>query len=69
VRVGIGTGLVVVGDLLGEGAAKEQTVVGEHRTLRLGCRRPRPRAASLSDPQRAGCSEASSTTATSVPSR
>jgi class 3 adenylate cyclase len=29
VRVGIATGLVVVGDLIGEGAAQEQGVVGE----------------------------------------
>jgi predicted ATPase/class 3 adenylate cyclase len=29
VRVGIATGLVVVGDLIGEGAAQEQSVVGE----------------------------------------
>jgi class 3 adenylate cyclase/predicted ATPase len=29
VRIGIATGLVVVGDLLGEGAAQEQAVVGE----------------------------------------
>jgi predicted ATPase len=29
VRIGIATGLVVVGDLLGEGAAREQAVVGE----------------------------------------
>jgi class 3 adenylate cyclase/predicted ATPase len=29
VRVGISTGLVVVGDLIGEGAAQEQTMVGE----------------------------------------
>jgi class 3 adenylate cyclase/predicted ATPase len=28
-RVGIGTGLVVVGDLIGEGSAQEQSVVGE----------------------------------------
>ncbi len=28
-RVGIATGLVVVGDLIGEGAAQEHTVVGE----------------------------------------
>jgi class 3 adenylate cyclase/predicted ATPase len=32
-RVGIATGLVVVGDLIGEGAAKEQTVVGETPNL------------------------------------
>jgi class 3 adenylate cyclase len=29
VRVGISTGLVVVGDLIGTGAAQEQAVVGE----------------------------------------
>jgi predicted ATPase/class 3 adenylate cyclase len=33
VRVGIATGLVVVGDLIGEGAAQEQTVVGETPNL------------------------------------
>ena len=32
-RVGIATGLVVVGDLIGEGAAKEQAVVGETPNL------------------------------------
>ena len=32
-RVGIATGLVVVGELIGEGAAKEQTVVGETPNL------------------------------------
>lgn len=33
VRVGIATGQVVVGDLIGEGAAQEQTVVGETPNL------------------------------------
>jgi class 3 adenylate cyclase/predicted ATPase len=33
VRVGIATGLVVVGDLIGAGAAQEQTVVGETANL------------------------------------
>jgi class 3 adenylate cyclase/tetratricopeptide (TPR) repeat protein len=33
VRTGIATGLVVVGDLLGEGAAKEESVVGETPAL------------------------------------
>ena len=33
-RVGIATGLVVVGDLIGEGSAQEQSVVGETRTSR-----------------------------------
>ncbi|MEZ5832584.1 MAG: adenylate/guanylate cyclase domain-containing protein [Dongiaceae bacterium] len=32
-RVGIATGLVVVGDLIGEGAAQEQTVVGDTPNL------------------------------------
>jgi class 3 adenylate cyclase/tetratricopeptide (TPR) repeat protein len=33
VRVGIATGLVVVGDLIGQGAAREQAVVGETPSL------------------------------------
>jgi hypothetical protein len=33
VRIGIGTGLVVVGDLVGEGAAQEQAVVGDTPNL------------------------------------
>jgi class 3 adenylate cyclase len=33
VRVGIATGLVVVGDLIGEGSAQEQAVVGETPNL------------------------------------
>jgi class 3 adenylate cyclase len=36
VRIGIATGLVVVGDLVGEGSAQEQAVVGE--TPNLACR-------------------------------
>jgi class 3 adenylate cyclase len=32
-RVGIATGLVVVGDLIGTGSAQEQTVVGETPNL------------------------------------
>src|SRR5215471_13709502 len=32
-RIGIGTGLVVVGDLIGEGSAQEQSVVGETPNL------------------------------------
>ena len=32
-RVGIATGLVVVGDLIGSGAAQEQTIVGETPNL------------------------------------
>ncbi|QOG22815.1 MULTISPECIES: adenylate/guanylate cyclase domain-containing protein [Bradyrhizobium] len=33
VRIGIATGMVVVGDLIGEGAAKEQAVIGETPNL------------------------------------
>src|SRR5215471_18525213 len=33
VRVGLATGLVVVGDLIGEGSAQEQSVVGETPNL------------------------------------
>jgi class 3 adenylate cyclase len=33
VRVGIGTGLVVVGDLTGEGEARERGIVGETPNL------------------------------------
>jgi class 3 adenylate cyclase len=32
-RVGIATGLVVVGDLIGSGASQEQTIVGETPNL------------------------------------
>ncbi len=32
-RVGIATGLVMVGELIGEGAAQEQTVIGETPNL------------------------------------
>jgi class 3 adenylate cyclase len=32
-RIGIATGLVVVGDLIGEGSAQEQAVVGETPNL------------------------------------
>ena len=33
VRIGVATGLVVVGDLIGEGAAREQAVVGDTPNL------------------------------------
>src|SRR5262249_55106947 len=36
VRIGIATGLVVVGDLVGEGSTQEQAVVGEPPTLASG---------------------------------
>ena len=37
-RVGIATGLVVVGDLIGSGAAQEQASSARRRTLRRACR-------------------------------
>jgi class 3 adenylate cyclase len=43
-RVGIATGLVVVGDLIGSGASQEQAIVGEAKT----CSAPAGRASRLS---------------------
>ena len=37
-RVGVATGLVVVGDLIGSGASQEQALLGRHPTLRHACR-------------------------------
>ena len=45
-RVGIATGLVVVGDLIGSGASQEQAIVGETRTLPRACRALQSRTAS-----------------------
>src|SRR6516164_8157142 len=52
VRIGIATGLVVVGDLVGEGSAQEQAVVGETPTSQHACRPlPSPgRSSSLASP-------------------
>ena len=47
-RVGIATGLVVVGDLIGSGASQEQAIVARRRTLRRACRALQSRTASLS---------------------
>ena len=44
-RIGIATGLVMVGELIGEGAAQERTVVGETPISRRACRRSRRQAA------------------------
>jgi len=41
VRIGIATGLVVVGDLVGEGSAQEQAVVGETPNLAARLQAPR----------------------------
>ena len=37
-RVGIATGLVVVGDLIGSGASQEQAIVGGRQTSQRACR-------------------------------
>ena len=68
-RVGIATGLVVVGDLIGEGSAQEQAVVGETRTSPPACKPWPSRTRSSSPPARAGCSALSSSTAILAPSR
>ena len=44
-RIGIATGLVVVGDLIGSGASQEQAIVGETPNLRRGYRALRNRTA------------------------
>jgi class 3 adenylate cyclase len=41
VRIGIATGIVVVGETIGEGAAREQTVVQGHRRTRSDLARRR----------------------------
>jgi class 3 adenylate cyclase len=46
-RVGIATGLVVVGDLIGSGEALERGIVGETPNLARACRSLRSRTASL----------------------
>jgi class 3 adenylate cyclase len=38
IRIGIATGLVVVGDLIGTGSAQEQAVAERHQTSRLVCK-------------------------------
>jgi len=53
-RVGIATGLVVVGDLIGEGSAQEQSVIRETPNLA-------PRLQSLAEPN-TGPSEAATHT-------
>jgi len=50
-RIGIATGLVVVGDLIGEGSAQEQSVVGPISALVC---KPWPRRTRSSSPQQRG---------------
>ena len=68
-RVGIATGLVVVGDLIGEGSAQEQSVVGETPNLAARLQAlAEPDAVVIAASTRRW-SAISSTTAISVPSR
>jgi class 3 adenylate cyclase len=80
VRIGIATGLVVVGDLIGEGASQEQAVSATHRTsphLALCARQPRHQCQPSHDaathwPARApcrACGPGASPTAQATPSR
>ena len=50
-RVGIVTGLVVVGDLMGEGSAREQSIVSETPDLAVSLRSCLPRCAMRSAPK------------------
>jgi hypothetical protein len=65
-RVGIATGLVIVGDLIGTGSAQEQAVVGETQTLRHVCKGLPNRTRSSSPKARAGSSAICSIFKTSV---
>jgi hypothetical protein len=47
-RVGVATGLVVVGDLIGSGASQEQAIVGETPNSRHACKASPSRTRSLS---------------------
>ena len=50
-RVGIATGLVVVGDWIGEGSTREQSIVGETPNLAVSLRSCLPRCAMRSAPE------------------
>ena len=69
VRIGIATGLVVIGDLSGEGALREHVVVGDTPNLAAGFRRWPSRGRSSSPAPRAGCSATCSICATSACTR
>jgi class 3 adenylate cyclase len=67
-RVGIATGLVVVGDLIGEGSAQEQSVVGETPNLAARLQGIAEPNAVVIAGARAGWSAVSSSIAISAPS-
>jgi class 3 adenylate cyclase len=66
VRIGIATGLVVVGDLVGKGEAQERGVVGETPNLAARLQTLTPPGRSWSRRTRSGCSADSSTWRISV---
>jgi SAM domain (Sterile alpha motif)/Adenylate and Guanylate cyclase catalytic domain len=68
-RVGIATGLVVVGDLIGEGSRRSNRSSARRPTSPPVCKRWPSRTRSSSPQARAGCSAISSITAISAPSR
>jgi len=69
VRIGLATGLAVVGDLIGSGAAQEHAVIGETPNLAARCKPWPSRTLSSSPRARAGWSAISSSTAISERSR
>ena len=68
-RVGIATGLVVVGDLIGEARRRNNRSSAKRRTSPRGCKPWPSRTRSSSPRARAGWSAISSSTAISAPSR
>jgi class 3 adenylate cyclase len=68
-RVGIATGLVVVGDLIGEDRHRNNRSSAKRRTSPPGCKPWPSRTRWSSPPARAGWSAISSSTAISAPSR
>ena len=68
-RIGIATGLVVVGEIIGTGTAQERTIVGETPISPRGCRRlPAPTPSSSASRRKvcsAGCSSSKRPASTS----
>jgi class 3 adenylate cyclase len=69
VRIGIATGLVVIGDLSREGALREHAVVGDTPNLAARLQALAEPGRSSSPPPRAGCSAVCSVCATSACTR
>jgi len=65
-RVGVATGLVVVGEMIGWGATQEPNIVGETPNLRRDCKGSRSPTGWSSPKVREGCSAVSSSLRTSA---